>query len=160
MIRGPRLAVSAALLVTVFIAVVVSGSTVLYPHDAVGSPPESHLGLVEDVFAPRTLTAADIRRGGPTCLQGGRLVVALGAGCTFIVPNGVHVVVFRRVADSPGMNITLSQTVDLTQSVDSGQAGPDPRDPFRLRFAAVHDGTTVTFSGCQGPGACKLDISR
>jgi hypothetical protein len=159
-IRGPRIAAAGALLVAVFVAVVVSGSTVVHPNDRVGSPSQSHLSLIEDVFAPRTLTAADIRRGGPTCLQGGRLVVARGAGCTFIVPNGVHVVVFRRVAGSPGMNITLSQTVDLTQSVDSARAGPDPRDPLRLRFDAVHDGTTVTLSGCQGPGACKLDVSR
>jgi len=158
-IRGPRLAAVGALLVAVFNAVM-AASTIMHPTDGVGSPSESHLSLIEDVFAPRTLTAADIRRGGPTCLQGSRLVVARGAGCTFIVPNGIHVVVFRRVALSPGMNVTLSQTVDLTQSVDSAQAGPDPRDPLRLRFAAVHDGTTVTVSGCQGPGACQLDLSR
>jgi hypothetical protein len=159
-IRGSRVAVAGALLIAAFIAVVVSGPLVVRPADRVGSPAESHLSLVEDVFAPRTLTAADIGRGGPTCLEGSRLVVARGAGCTFIVPNGVHVVVFRRVAGSPGMNITLSQTVDLTQSFDSAQPGTDPRDPLRLRFAAIHDGTTVTLSGCQGPGACKLDLSR
>lgn len=84
-------------LVALFVLAVVLGLVVVKPGDAVGSPLSSRLGLVEDVFPPRHLTVADIRRGGPTCLVGATLVVPAGGGCSFIVPDGVHVVVFRRV---------------------------------------------------------------
>ena len=158
MTQGRRLLVTVAVLVGLFAAVLVVGAA-LHPGDGVGSPARSRLGLVEDVFPPRRLTTRDIRRGGQTCLVGTTLVVPSGGGCTFIVPNGVHVVEFRRVPGSPGMNLTLSQTVDLTQSIDTSQPGPDPSAPLRLRFAAVHSGTTVTLSNCRGPGACRLAVA-
>jgi hypothetical protein len=153
---------SAALvaLVLLFVGALVVGQFVVQPADVVGSAAQSRLRLVEDVFSPRQLTAAEIRRGGPTCLDGNTLVVAPGGGgCTFIVPHGVHVVVFRRVPTSGAMTITLEQTVDMTQTVDTGNAGPDPTDPLRLRFATVHDGTTVTLSGCRGPSSCRLELT-
>lgn len=155
-----RFAWAAAALVGLVVAVLVLASAVVQPADDMGSPATSRLELVEDVLPPRHLTSADVRRGGPTCLHANTLVVKPGGGCTFIVPNGVHVVVFRRVPGSAGMTVTLSQTVDLTQVVDTGQPGADARDPDRLRFAAVHDGTTVTFSGCRGPGTCRLELSQ
>jgi hypothetical protein len=148
-----RFAWAAAALVGLAVAVVVLAAAVVQPADDVASPATSRLELVEDLMPPRHLTAADIRRGGPTCLHGTTLVVPPGGGCTFIVPNGVHVVEFRRVPGSSGM------TINLTQTADTAPRGPDDRDPDRLRFAAVHDGTTVTFSGCRGPGTCRLLLS-
>jgi hypothetical protein len=159
-VTSRRLAVWLVVLVVLFVAVVGIGEVVLRPANAVGSPAHSRLRAVEDVFPPRHLTVGDIRRGGPTCLQGATLVVAAGNGCTFIVPNGVHVLVFRRVLGSPSMMMTLTQTVDLTQTIDTGQPGPDPNDPMRLRLAVVHNGTTVTLFSCQGPGSCRLEVSR
>jgi hypothetical protein len=146
-------------LVALFVAAVALGQLVVRPADAVGSPSQSRLRLVEDVFPPRHLTVRDINRGGPTCLQGHTLVVPEGGGCTFIVPNGVHVVVFRRVPGSAAMMVTLTETGELTQTVDTGQPGPDPRDPLRLRLATAHDPTTVTLFSCRGPGSCRLEVS-
>jgi hypothetical protein len=157
MTGGRRFLVTVAAVLGLFVAALVVG-VLIHPADAVGSPSQSRLHLVEDVFPPRRLTPSDIRRGGRTCLVGSSLVVSPGGGCTFIVPAGVHVIEFRRVPDSAGMNVTLSQTVDFTQSVDTAQPGPDQKDPLRLRFAAIHNGTTVTLSGCRGPGACRLDV--
>lgn len=130
------------------------------PADAVGSPTRSLVRLVEDVFPPRRLTIREIDRGGPTCVQGDMLVLAPGGGCTFIVPNNVHVVLLRRVAGSPGMMITFSRTGDLTQTFDTGKPGPDPSDPLALRVAIFHDGTTVTLYSCQGPSACRLTVEQ
>lgn len=149
----------AAALVGLVVAALVMAAIVVQPADRLGAPATSRLGLVEDLFPPRHLSAADVRRGGPTCLEAGTLVLTAGGGCTFIVPDGVHLAVFRRVPASAAMTITVSQTVDLTQTVDTGRPGPDPGDPDLLRFATVHDGTTVTLSGCRGPGKCRLEIS-
>jgi hypothetical protein len=147
-------------LVLLFTAAVVVGEVIVKPTDRLGSPSQSRLRVVEDVFPPRQLTTGDIRRGGRTCLQGGTLVVNPGGGgCTFIVPDGVHLVVFRRVPTSSSMTVTLSQTGDLTQTVDTGRPGPDPRDPLQLRFAVVENGTTVTLSSCQGPAGCRLEVA-
>jgi hypothetical protein len=154
-----RLVWGLLVLAILFVAVVAVGEAVARPTDALGSPTHSRLRAVEDVFPPRHLTTRDIRRGGPTCLEGNALVVAPGGGCTFIVPNGVHVLEFRRVGGSPGMTLTVEQTVDLTQVADTGVAGPDPSDPRALRFATVHNGTTVTLSTCQGPGPCRLEVA-
>ncbi len=151
--------VTLLVLLGLFVGALVVAELIVRPADMVGSPSRSGLRLVEDVFPPRHLTARDINRGGRTCLVGKSLVVAAGGGCTFIVPDGVHVVVFRRVPTSAAMTVTLSQTVDLTQNVDTGQPGLDPSDPLRLRFAVVHNGTTVTFSNCRGPGVCRLDLA-
>lgn len=155
----PRAAASAAVALAVLCAIVVAVAALAGPGEGVGSPAHSRVRFVEDVIPPRKLRPADIRRGGPTCLSGHQLVVPPGGGCTFIVPDRVHVVEFRRVPDSPGMDLTLTQTDDLTQSVDTSQPGPDPAAPLRLRFAAVHGGTTVTLSGCRGPSACRLDVA-
>jgi len=146
-------------LVVVFVAVLAVGEVIAPPARAVSSPSHSLLRLVEDVFPPRHLTVPQIERGGPTCLEGATLVVAVGGGCTFIIPNGVHVVEFRRVPGSPGMTVTFTQTSDLTQNIDTGRPGPDPRDPLLLRVAVVHNGTTVTLYGCRGPGSCRLVVS-
>ncbi len=144
-------------LVVLFIGVVAVG-LIAPPSGGAASASDSRFRFVEKVFPPRQLTVKAIRRGGPTCLQGATLVVRRGSGCSFIVPRGVHVVVFRRVPDSPGMNVTLSRTSDLTQNLNTGRPGPDPRHPFTLRFATVHDGATVTLSGCAGPASCRLDV--
>jgi hypothetical protein len=151
-----RLGAAVLGLVLLFVAVIVAGALVIAPHDGVGSTSRSRLRLVEDLFPPRQLTTEDIRRGGRSCLQGSTLVVKPGGGCTFIVPDGIHVVRFRRITTSAAMTLTLSQTVDLTQTIDTGRPGPDPHDPLQLRLAAVHDGTTVTLSGCRGPASCRL----
>jgi len=155
-----RVAVALLVMVVLFVLALLVGQVIAPPANAVGSPAHSLFRLVEDVFPPRELTVREIERGGPTCLQGANLVLSPGGGCTFIVPKGVHVVVFRRVPTSPGMMVTFSQTDDLTQTVDTSQAGPDPRHPLELRFATVHDGTTVTLFGCQGPGDCRLTVSK
>jgi hypothetical protein len=146
-------------LVVLFAGALAFGEVIAKPADEVASPSHSRLRFVEDVFPPRRLTVAEINRGGPTCLQGDTLVVAVGGGCTFIIPNGVHVVVFRRVPGSPAMTVTLTQTSDLTQNIDTGQPGPDPRNPLEVRVATVHDGTTVTLFGCQGPASCRLVVA-
>lgn len=145
-------------LVVVFVGAVVAGQVVAPPREAAAAPGHSRLRLVEDVFPPRQLTVAEIKRGGPTCLVEDALVVPVGGGCTFIIPDGVHVAVFRRVPGSPAMTVTVAQTSDLTQNLDTGQPGPDPRNPLQLRVAAVHDGTTVTLFGCRGPGSCRLVV--
>jgi len=146
-------------LVALFLLALVIGDVIAPPANTVGSPSNSLLRLVEDVFPPRRLTVDEIARGGPTCLQGHTLVLGPGGGCTFIVPNGVHVLIFRRVPGSPGMMVTLTLTNDLTQTVDTGRPGPNPRDPLELRFATVHNGTTVTLFSCQGPGSCRLQVA-
>jgi hypothetical protein len=154
-----RVAMVMLALVVLFVGAVVLGQMAVGPTDAVGAPSHSRLRLVEDVFPPRQLTAQDIQRGGRTCLEGNTLVVASGGGgCSFILPRAVHVVVFRGLAGSSALTITLSQTGDLTQTVDTGRPGPDPRDPLRWRFATVRDGTTVTLSGCRGPTSCRLAL--
>jgi hypothetical protein len=156
---GRRLAVAGAVLVALFAAALVVGAFVIRPAGNVASPSHSRLHIVEDLFPPRRLRAADIHRGGPSCLHGNTLVVPAGGGCTFILPKGVHVAVFRRVPGSPGMIVTLNQTGDLTQNIDTAMPGPDPSDPLRIRLAAVQNGDTVTLSACQGPAACRLDLS-
>ncbi|MDQ1416101.1 MAG: hypothetical protein QOF81_1714 [Acidimicrobiaceae bacterium] len=154
------MAAVALVLVLLFGGAVVLGQVVVRPADAVGTPSHSRLRLVESAFPPRQLTAEDIRRGGRTCLEGNILVVAPGGGgCTFILPHGVHVVVFDALPGSSAMTITLTQTGDLTQTVDTGRPGPDPSDPLRWRFATVREGTTVTFSGCRGPASCRLALT-
>ncbi len=91
-----RVATVMLALVVLFVGAVVLGQVIVRPTDAVGSPSQSRLRLVEDVFPPRQLTAQDIQRGGRTCLEGTTLVVAPGGGgCSFILPRAVHVVVFR-----------------------------------------------------------------
>jgi hypothetical protein len=145
-------------LLALFVVALAVGLTT-HPTDRVESPAHSRMRLVEDVFPPRHLTAADIRRGGPTCLEGDSLVIGPGGGCTFIVPKGVHVVDFRRVPGSPAMTVTLDRTGDFTQDIDTGQPGPDPDDPLGLRLATVHNGVTVTLSGCLGPSRCRLDLA-
>ncbi len=155
-----RLVVALFVLVALFAAAVAVGQVVIRPTDVAGSPSQSRLRAIEEVLPPRHLTVREIGRGGRTCLQGNTLVVAEGGGgCTFIVPNRVHVVIFRRVPGSAPMMVTLDQTGELTQTVDTGQAGPDPSDPLRLRFATPHDGTTVTLFSCRGPGDCRLEVS-
>jgi hypothetical protein len=155
-----RLVAALVALVVVFVAVVALGEVIAAPANAVSSPSHSLLRLVEDVFPPRRLTVAEIARGGPTCLDGNTLVVpSAGGGCTFIIPNGVHVAEFRRVPGSPAMMVTFSQTGDLTQNIDTGAPGPDPHHPLQLRVATVHDGTTVTLYGCRGPGSCRLVVA-
>jgi hypothetical protein len=156
--RTRGLAAALIVLVILFVGILAVG-LVAPPSGAFGSPAGSALRAVENVFPARDLTVKEIRRGGQTCLQGVTLVVRQGGGCSFIVPRGVHVVVFRRVAGSPGMFVTLSQTGDLTQNVDTGRPGPDPRDPLKLRFAVVGNATTVTLSACRGPGSCRLDVA-
>jgi hypothetical protein len=154
-----RLVAALIALVVVFVAVVAVGEVIAPPASAVSSPSKSLLRLVEDVFPPRRLTVAQIERGGPTCLEGSTLVVPVGGGCTFIIPNGVHVVEFRRVPGSPAMTVTFTQTGDLTQNIDTGQPGPDPGHPLQLRVATVHNGDTVTLYGCRGPGSCRLVVA-
>ena len=160
MTGGKHFTVAVGALVGVFLAALLVALLLVRPANAVGSPSGSRLRLVEDLFPPRPLRAADIRRGGPTCLDGTTLVVAPGGGCTFIVPAVIHVVVFRRVPGSAGMTITLSQTGALTQIADTSQPGPDARDPLRLRFAVLRADTTVTLFSCRGPGSCRLDLSQ
>jgi hypothetical protein len=154
-----RLVAALVALVVVFVGVIAVGEVIAAPSSAVSSPSHSLLRLVEDVFPPRHLTVPQIERGGPTCLEGDTLVVPVGGGCTFIIPNGVHVVVFRRVPGSPAMTVTFTQTSDLTQNIDTGQPGPDPHNPLQVRVATVHDGTTVTLYGCRGPGSCRLVVA-
>jgi hypothetical protein len=157
---GHRLTAAIAAFVAIFVVAVLLAVLVVRPTNAVGSPSQSRLRVIEEVFPPRRLTVAEINRGGPSCLDGATLVVPVSGGCTFIAPKGVHVLVFRRVQGSPAMTITLNQTGDLTQSVDTALPGPDPADPLRLRFATVHDQTTVTLYGCRGPSACRLVVSQ
>lgn len=148
-------------LVVLFVVVILVGvglGVIAPTLGASASASDSRLRLVENVFPPRQLTVKAIRRGAPTCLQGATLVVRRGGGCSFIMPKGVRVAVFRRVPGSPGMNVTLTKTSDLTQNLNTARPGPDPRHPLTLRFATVHDGTTVTLSGCQGPASCRLDV--
>ena len=153
-----RLTAAVAVLVGLFVLAVLAAVLIVRPTDAVSIPSQSRLRVVEEIFPPRHVTVAEINRGGPTCLTGSTLVVAPGGGCSFILPKGVHVAIFRRVPGSPGMTITLNQAGDLTQSVDTARAGPDPSDPLQLRFATVHDQATVTLYGCQGPGSCRLVV--
>jgi hypothetical protein len=154
------MAAAVLVLVVLFVGAVALGQEIIRPADSVGAPSRSRMRLVEDVFPPRQLTAQDIRRGGRTCLEGNTLVVASGGGgCSFILPLGVHVVVLLGLPGSSAMTITLTQTGDLTQTVDTGRPGPDPGDPLRWRFATVRDGTTVTLSGCRGPSSCRLALA-
>lgn len=153
-----RLAVVIIVLVVLFVVLLALGF-LAQPSGSLGSPADSRWHLVEDVFPPRRLTIKEINRGGPTCLEGRTLVLEPGSGCTFIVPRGVRLAVFRRVPGSGGMFITLTRTGDLTQNVDTDLPGPDPRAPLTLRFS-VHEGTTVTLSACQGPGSCRLEVAR
>lgn len=157
---GQRLAFAVAALLGLFLVAVLLAVVVVRPTDSVGSPSQSRFRVVEEVFPPRRLTVAEINRGGPTCLDGSTLVVPPGGGCSFIAPKGVHVLVFRRVPGSPGMMISLVQAGDLSQIVDTARPGPDPGDPLTLRFATVHDLTTVTLYGCRGPAACRLVVAR
>lgn len=154
-----RLSRALAVLVGLF-ALLLLVALVAPPADAVGSPARSLVRFVEDVFPPRRLTIHEIDRGGPTCVQGNMLVLMPGGGCTFIVPNNVHVALFRRVAGSPGMMMTFNRTGDLTQTFDTGKAGPDRSDPLALRVAIFHNGTTVTLYSCRGPGACRLTVEQ
>ena len=153
-----RLAVVIIVLAVLF-ALLLALGFLTSPSGSLASPADSRWHVVEDLFPPRQLTVKEINRGGPTCLEGRTLVLRPGSGCTFIVPKGVRLAVFRRVPGSAGMFITLTYTGDLTQNVDTGGPGPDPRAPLMLRFA-VHEGTTVTLSVCQGPGSCRLEVAR
>jgi len=152
-----RLAVVVIVLVVLF-GVLLAVGLLAQPSGSLGSPADSRWHVVEDVFPPRQLTVQQINRGGPTCLDGRTLVLPPGGGCTFIVPKGVRLAVFRRVPTSAGMFITLTRTGDLTQNVDTRVPGPDPHAPLTLRFS-VREGTTVTLSGCQGPGSCRLQVA-
>jgi hypothetical protein len=123
----------------------------------VTNPSASGLAVIENLFPPRTLSANDATKAGATCVEGNDLVVATGSSCTFVVPKGVNRVELDSVAGSGPMTVTLARAGGLTQSVDTGQKGPDAKHPGRVRLAVTGDGSVLTAQGCTS-GTCRVRL--
>jgi hypothetical protein len=123
-----------------------------------GNPSASRLAFLEDLFPPRTLSAADAEKAGAGCLRDDGFVVV--GSCAFTVPDGVRRVALRRINGSPPLTVTLKPPSGrLVQEFNTAKAGPNKDDPDAYRLAVVDDGSELQMV-CGAVGPCPIALDR